>query len=166
MAMPYLVGIVGVSNSGKTTLIERLLPLLRARGLRVGTLKHDAHGFDLDRPGKDTWRHREAGAEAVLISGPGQLALMRRLEGPTDPQTLADTYMPDMDLVLVEGYKRFDLPRFEVVRAANSTAPVCAPEELAGLVTDLPLAYGTVPVYGLDDAETVAQRMLALAGLT
>lgn len=162
--MPFLVGIVGVSNSGKTTLIERLVPLLRARGLRVGTIKHDAHGFDLDRPGKDTWRHREAGAEAVLISGPNQLALMRRLDGPTDPQTLADAYMPDMDLVIVEGYKRFEFPRFEVVRAANSTAPVCAPAELVGLVTDVPLAYGAVPRFDLNDVESVAARIVALAG--
>jgi molybdopterin-guanine dinucleotide biosynthesis protein B len=89
---------------------------------------------------------------------------MRALEGPTDPQALADAYMPDMDLVLVEGYKRFAFPRFEVVRGANSAAPVCAPEELVGLVTDLPLDVGRVPRFALDDVEGVAARVLALSG--
>ncbi|MNK43988.1 Molybdopterin-guanine dinucleotide biosynthesis adapter protein [compost metagenome] len=162
--MPAIIGIVGVSGSGKTTLIERIIPLLRERGLRIGTLKHDAHGFDVDKPGKDTWRHREAGAEVVVISGPEKIACIRRVAEAPSPEALIRSLMPDMDLVLVEGFKRFGFPKLEVVRAANSQSPVTPPDGLSGLVTDLPLSLPDVPSYGLDDLEAIAHRIVELAG--
>lgn len=159
--MPAIFGIVGLSNSGKTTLIERLIPILRLKGLNIGTLKHDAHGFDIDKPGKDTWRHREAGAEAVVISGPDMVAVLRRTRESQDAVDLIERYMADLDLVLVEGFKRYAFPKLEVVRAANSREPVCAPGELSALVSDLSFPDLALPVFGLDDTHAIADHIEA-----
>jgi molybdopterin-guanine dinucleotide biosynthesis protein B len=160
--MPAIVAIVGASNSGKTTLIERLLPLFTARGLRVGTIKHDAHRFEVDHPGKDSYRHREAGAEVAVICGDGKLVIQARVGLTPPPEVIVAACMADLDLVLVEGFKQAALPRLEVVRGANSQRPLCEPTELAGLVTDLPLRYPGVPTYGLDDVAAIAARILEL----
>jgi molybdopterin-guanine dinucleotide biosynthesis protein B len=113
-------GIAGYSGSGKTTLIERVLPQLAARGLRVAVIKHTHHDFDIDRPGKDSWRAREAGATAVLLASDHRTALLT--EHPDAPPTLGDllTNLPPCDLVLVEGYKREPIPKLEVHRKANA----------------------------------------------
>ncbi len=110
-------GIAGYSGSGKTTLIERVLPQLTARGLKVAVIKHTHHDFDVDRPGKDSWRAREAGAAAVLLSSDHRSALLT--EHRNDPPTLTAllAQLPPCDLVLVEGYKREPIPKLEVHRA-------------------------------------------------
>lgn len=111
------IGIVGYSGSGKTTLIERLIPLLKAKGWKIGTLKHDAHRFDIDKPGKDTYRHREAGAEAVIINSKDRLALMveQSLTLSIDQQ-IGILAQFQVTAVLVEGYKESDLPKIGVLR--------------------------------------------------
>lgn len=152
------VAVVAPSGTGKTTLIERLLPALRRRGYRVATLKHDAHGFDMDRPGKDTWRHAQAGAAAVAISAPGRFALITAVAGDLPPERavalLAAAAAPD--LVLVEGYKAGPFPKIEVFRAGVSDRLLCSGDPLLlAVVSDTPLDV-PVPRFALDDAEALA----------
>ena len=119
-----VLGIVGWSGSGKTTLLTKLIPLLRARGLMVSTVKHTHHGFDMDRPGKDTYRHREAGAHEVLVAAGTRWALLHEVVGPEPdlPELLAR--MQPVDLVLVEGYKTHPFPKLEVHRPALGKPPI------------------------------------------
>lgn len=118
-------GIAGYSGSGKTTLIEKLIPEIRSRGLRVSVIKHAHHGFDLDRPGKDSWRHREAGAQEVLMLSSGRWVLMHELRETPEPtleQQLA--ILSPCDLVLIEGFKAAPVPKVEVYRPANGKPPL------------------------------------------
>lgn len=119
-----VVGITGWSGSGKTTLLVALLPLLTGAGLRVSTVKHAHHGFDLDQPGKDSWRHRAAGASEVLIASGLRWALLHENAGdePELPELLAR--MAPVDLVLVEGFKRHPHPKLEVHRPALGKPPL------------------------------------------
>ncbi len=152
---PALVAVVGKSDSGKTTFIEGLLPELRARGLHVGTVKHDVHGFDIDTPGKDSWRHAQAGAEAYAIAGPDKLAFITRLERPLGLAELARRYFAGVDLVVAEGFKREAPHRIEIFRTgAGHTTPLCAPDESLALVTDAALEHPHR--FALDDAAGVA----------
>ena|SRR3990167_2281385 len=108
-----ILSIIGKSKSGKTTLIEKLIPELNSRGLRVGTVKHAHHGFEIDHPGKDSFRHREAGAEIVVLSSKDKIAMQRNIQEETSLNEIIQTYFPnDLDLVLVEGYK--DEPGFKI----------------------------------------------------
>ena len=116
-----VVGFAGYSGSGKTTLVEGLIPALKALGQRVSVIKHAHHSFDIDQPGKDTWRHREAGAFEVLVSSSRRLALMREFEveaAPSVHHLIAELY-EGVDWVLVEGFKSSDLLKVEVWRAAS-----------------------------------------------
>lgn len=159
-APPALVAIVGKSDSGKTTLIEKLLPELRALGLRVGTVKHDAHGFDIDHPGKDSWRHGRAGAEAYAVASPDRLAFVTNLDRELTPAEVALRYFAGFDLVVAEGYKRTAPHRVEVFRAgAGHAEPLCAPGEALALVTDAPLEHDHR--FALDAASDLARFLAA-----
>ncbi|MCU0662235.1 MAG: molybdopterin-guanine dinucleotide biosynthesis protein B [Myxococcota bacterium] len=157
--MPKALSIVAKSGTGKTTLLEKLIPALKRRGRRVAVIKHDAHRFDIDHPGKDTHRLYQAGADAVLISSAEKLALIRRCEHATPIEQLIETYFPDMELVLTEGYKHGPLPKLEVHRKERSTELLCRgqnrDETLVAVASDEQLALD-VPVLELEDIEAIA----------
>ena len=151
-----VLGIVGWSGSGKTTLLTSLIPLLRAGGLTVSTVKHTHHGFDMDRPGKDTYRHREAGAREVLVAAGTRWALLHEVTGPepTLPELLAR--MQPVDLVLVEGYKSHPFPKLEVHRPALGKPPIWTEEpDIVAVASDAPITCDRI-VLPLNDAARIA----------
>jgi molybdopterin-guanine dinucleotide biosynthesis adapter protein len=158
-----VLGFCGLSGSGKTTLIERLLPVLRERGLRVSVIKHAHSGFDIDRAGKDSWRHRQAGAFEVLLASDERLAKLREYDVPGHPsvhQLLAELH--ECDWVLVEGFKHADVPKVEVIDPARQDAPPLYPDDpfVVALVTDAPRALPVPtqrPVFARADAQALAQ---------
>jgi molybdopterin-guanine dinucleotide biosynthesis protein B len=161
-----VVGFAGFSGSGKTMLVERLIPALKMRGLRVSVVKHAHHDFDIDRPGKDTWRHREAGAFEVVVASDRRLALMREFEQPAQLSVhhlIAELY-EGVDWVLVEGFKQSNLLKIEVWRAAVGK-PARYPDDdfIAAIATDSPqsLPQATLrPTLDLNDPDTVAQWLV------
>lgn len=163
-----VVGFCGYSGSGKTTLIEQIIPRLRAAGQRVSVLKHAHHAFDVDKPGKDSYRHREAGAFEVLVASSRRMALMREYEVEGDPnvhQLLAE--LAECDWVLVEGFKHADLSKIEVWRAANDK-PVIYPDDpfVSAIATDSPALLPTatqLPLLDLGNADAIAQFLLTQA---
>lgn len=169
-----VVGFAGYSGSGKTTLVEQLIPVLKKRGLRVSVVKHAHHSFDIDRPGKDTFRHREAGAFEVVVASSNRFALMREFEKPsamTVHQMIAELY-DGVDWVLVEGFKDSDLLKIEVWRAPTADyvgKPVRYIDDdfIVAIATDAPeqLPQATQrPVLNLNDAEAVADYLLSAQG--
>jgi molybdopterin-guanine dinucleotide biosynthesis protein B len=159
-----VIGVAGWSGAGKTTLLTRLIPHLIAKGLRVSTLKHAHHAFDVDVPGKDSWRHREAGAAEVLVSSGKRWALMHELRGADEPKLPALlAMMSPVDLVIVEGFKRERHPKIEVYRAANGKPPLFPDDPgIVGLATDAALET-TLPVARLDDIPAIAAMALKSA---
>ncbi|OGO04720.1 MAG: molybdopterin-guanine dinucleotide biosynthesis protein B [Chloroflexi bacterium RBG_13_54_9] len=145
-----IVCIVGKSNVGKTTLLEGLIAELKLRGRRVATVKHDVHGFEIDQPGKDSWRHAQAGSDAVVISSPQKLALIRHTDHDSSLEEIARLIGDDFDIVLAEGYKNSTLPKIEVHRKALGEGLLCSPDELIAIATDEHL---DIPVWqcSLDD---------------
>ena len=165
-----VVGFAGYSGSGKTTLVEQLIPALKARGLRVSVVKHAHHSFDIDRPGKDTHRHREAGAFEVAVSSRNRFALMREFEQAADMtvhQMIAELY-DGVDWVLVEGFKDSDLLKIEVWRAPTPAYPgkparYMEDDFVVAIATDSPeqLPHATLrPVLDLNDADAVADYLI------
>ncbi|MGE5615768.1 MAG: molybdopterin-guanine dinucleotide biosynthesis protein B [Bacillota bacterium] len=161
-----ILGIAGYSGSGKTTLIERVVPLLVAEGLRVSLVKHAHHEFDLDQPGKDSYRHRHAGCSEVLISSSRRWALMHELRGGPEV-SLSDLLkkLSPCDLALVEGYKSEPIPKIEVHRQA-AQAPLLHPEDpnVVAVATDEPLDT-TLPQLDLADPAAVARFIVHHLGL-
>ncbi len=158
------LGISGWSGCGKTTLIVTLIPRLRARGWTVSTLKHAHHDVDLDTPGKDTWRHREAGAQEVILATGRRWALLHELREEPEP-SLADllTYLQPVDLVLVEGWKRGAYPKLEIWRLINESQPPRFPDDptIIAVASDLsldPARYGRpdLSMLPLNDVEAIA----------
>ena len=157
-----IIGLAGWSGSGKTTLITKLIPCLLARGLRVSTLKHAHHGFDLDKPGKDSFVHRIAGATEVIISSAKRWAILHELR--EEPEwDLADLVakMSPVDLVLVEGFKRDAFPKLEIHRAENGK-PLLHPDDphIVAVACDSALADAKVPVVDLNDIDAIADLLL------
>ena len=161
-----IVSIVGKSGSGKTTLIEKIIPELVRGGWRVATIKHSRRGFDIDREGKDTWRHRKAGARMTVMASPGQIAVIETpdKESDKDPDmgALRDRFIHDVDIVLSEGFKGNEYPKIEVFRAAMKREMLCAKEDnLIAVASDMPMDID-VPRFDLDDAEGIARLIIDL----
>lgn len=162
-----VIGFSGFSGAGKTTLVECLIAILRRNGLRVSVVKHARHGFDIDRPGKDTHRHREAGALEVVVASNKRLALMREFEREAElsVHTLIAELYDGVDWVLVEGFRDSDLQKMEVWRAqTGKTARYMDDDFVTAIATDspdqLPVATG-LPVLDLNDPEAIAQWLLS-----
>jgi molybdopterin-guanine dinucleotide biosynthesis protein B len=161
-----IIGIAGYSGSGKTTLIEKVIPVLVREGLRVSLIKHAHHEFDVDQPGKDSWRHRHAGCAEVLISSSKRWALMHELRGAAEPGLTEQLkHLSPCDLVIVEGYKSEAIPKIEVHRRDGHT-PLLHPEDphVVAVATDEPLATD-LPQFAIDDAEGVARFIAQHLGL-
>ena len=152
-----IVSIVGKSGVGKTTLLEKLLLELRKRGLRVATIKHDVHGFEVDREGKDSWRHKQAGAHTVVISSSWKLALIRDVEKDLTLEEIREKFIQDVDLIVAEGYKKDVQPKIEVFRKGRYESLLCTREDnLVAIVSDQEFDMG-VPCFSLDDAKGLAE---------
>ncbi|MBW2622197.1 MAG: molybdopterin-guanine dinucleotide biosynthesis protein B [Deltaproteobacteria bacterium] len=155
-ALPPIVCFIGRSNSGKTTLIEKLLPALNRLGIKAGTIKHDVHGFDIDKPGKDSWRHKEAGAKRTVISSPAKLALVQDTDHDFTLDELAG-FFKGLDLILAEGYKREQKPKIEIFRPEADERPLFDGNgTLIALVSDTETGLD-VPVFGLEDIDGLAE---------
>lgn len=152
-----VISIVGKSGVGKTTALEKVIREIKRRGYKVGTVKHDTHGFDVDRPGKDSWRHAKAGSDAVVISGPRKMALIRQLESEVPLDDIVPL-MGDLDLVITEGYKKGDKPKIEITRRERGTQLLCRPDELIGIMADYPVDM-PVPQFSLEDAAGVVDLL-------
>ena len=157
MGKPVAIAVSGVKNSGKTALIEAMLPILTAAGLRTAVVKHDGHAFQPEPPGTDTGRLLAAGAWGAAIFDGEKYKVVRR---ETVDETALIARFPEADLVLLEGFKGSGWPKIEVVRGAVSSAPVCDPATLLALVTDLPLSLPGVPTLALGDAAGAAAVVL------
>jgi molybdopterin-guanine dinucleotide biosynthesis protein B len=156
-------GFTGRSGAGKTTLIERLLPVLIDRGLTVSTMKHAHHGFDMDRPGKDTWRHREAGAQEVMVVSGERWALLAEHREPGEPDVdrLIERMTP-VDLLLIEGFRAHSHPKIEVFRPTLGHDLLWRPNsDIVAVASDEPIAGLGVPVLNLDDVAAVADFVAA-----
>ena len=159
-----VIGLAGWSGAGKTTLLTRLIPHFTGEGLRVSVIKHAHHKFDVDAPGKDSWRHREAGAAEVLVASEQRWALMHELRGAAEPR-LAELLgkLSPVDLVVVEGFKCEPLRKIEVHRAANGK-PHLFPDDpgIVGIASDAPVET-RLPTVHLDDIPAVAGLLLRSA---
>ena len=160
-----IIGLAGWSGSGKTTLITKLIPRLIARGIKVSTLKHAHHGFDLDQPGKDSFFHRAAGATEVIISSAKRWAILHELraEPEWDLRALVSKMSP-VDLVLVEGFKRDAFPKMEIHRVANGK-PLIHPDDphIVAIASDVALPQAKIPVVDLNDIDAIADLLLKRA---
>ena len=156
-----IFGFAGWSGSGKTTLIERVIPRFVRAGLKVSLIKHAHHRFDVDHPGKDSYRHREAGCSEVLVTSGQRWALMH--EARDEPEATLEEQIARMspcDLLLIEGYKYYPLPKLEIYRGANGKPPLYTKDEyIVGLATDTPIACH-LPQFGLEDYDVITAFVL------
>jgi molybdopterin-guanine dinucleotide biosynthesis protein MobB len=163
-----MIGVMGFKNSGKTTLIEKLVAEITRRGLRVSTIKHAHHDLDLDQPGRDTYRHREAGATEVVAVTANRVAIQHQLHGSPEPSL--DEIMARMipvDLIIVEGYKFGDHEKIEAHRPANGEELIAARDaNVVAVATDAPLSGISAPQLDLNDVNQVTDFILNHLGLT
>jgi molybdopterin-guanine dinucleotide biosynthesis adapter protein len=159
-----IVSVVGNSGAGKTTLLEKLIRELKRRGYRVAAIKHDAHNFQMDHPGKDTHRLAEAGSDVVMISAVHRLALLENVDEERSLDDLAAMVSGRVDVILTEGYRQAAKAKIEVSRRDFGSELVAPPQDLLALVTDQQFEVD-VPRFGLDDAQGVADLLERRFGL-
>lgn len=158
--MPPVIAFVGKPDCGKTTLLEKLIPALNRRGLAVGTIKHHVHEFEMDREGKDTWRHKRAGARVVALSAPTGLGVIRDCDRDHEAAELAARHFQECDLVLAEGYKQTGLPKVEVFRATVHDGPLEGRDRTwLALVSDV-RPEGELPWFGLEEVDALADFLV------
>lgn len=157
--IPIVCFVAARSGTGKTTFLEKLIKEIVSKGYDVGTIKSDAHGFEMDKPGKDSWRFAQAGSKATAIIGPDKFALIQKTTVKRDLEEVA-ALMEDVDIILVEGYKFSDRPRFEVVRSEMGTEIVSPLEHLMGIITDVKDLFVPVPIFDLNDVQGVAELII------
>ncbi len=150
-----VISVVGNSGAGKTTFLEKLIRVLKSRGYRIAAIKHDVHNFQIDHPGKDSWRLTQAGCDVVILSSAERLALLEEVRAERTLDQLVDMVSGQADIVLTEGYRGASAQKIEVSRRAHSTALTAALDDLIAIVTDQPFDYD-VPQFGLEDARAVA----------
>jgi molybdopterin-guanine dinucleotide biosynthesis protein B len=154
VAMLPIISVVGTSKTGKTTLIEKLIPELKERGYRIGTVKHTAHDFDLDKKGKDSWRHKAAGADTVVIASREKIVMVKD-ENMAGLERIGK-YFDDVDLVITEGFKKENRPKIEIYRSHKNNLPLCQNDKtVIALVTDTDIRVN-VPVFGLEEIKSLA----------
>jgi len=155
-----ILSLVGSSNSGKTTLMEKLISGLVAKGLRIATIKHSHHQPEMDTPGKDSWRHKQAGASTSLLVGPEKMLMVSDVDETLNPQLLTARLFSDYDLVLVEGYASVPGPKIEVLRAERSSALRCDESELIAVATDVTDLQVSVPLLDMNDTPSIIDFIL------
>lgn len=154
MSIP-IVSIVGKSSAGKTTLLEKLIPELVKRGYRVATVKHDVHSFEIDHEGKDSWRHKKAGAHTTVISSPLRVALVEDVDHDQTLDEIRKEYIKRVDIILAEGYKGNPFPKIEVFRSELRHTPLCKKEDnLLAIASDIKLDIG-VPCLDINDFQSL-----------
>jgi molybdopterin-guanine dinucleotide biosynthesis adapter protein len=157
---PPVVSVVGNSGAGKTTFLEKMIPEMINRGLKVGTIKHDVHGrFEMDKPGKDSWRHKHAGASTIVISSPNRIGIVLDVEYDHSLDELV-SFFSGMDIILTEGYKQDHKPKLEIFRPEITKEPLCKNDEnLLAFISDVPIEFG-VPVFSTGDIKGVADFLI------
>ena len=150
--------VVAFSNTGKTTMLEKLIPELRSRGLRAAVIKHDAHEFEIDKPGKDSWRLTQSGATVTVVASQTKAAILENRFIPIDELIARIT---DVDIILTEGYKHGPWPKIALQRGGNDKPFPLEPGECLAVMTDVPVEAGKTPVLGLDDIKRLADIIIA-----
>lgn len=154
--MSKVINIVGSSsNVGKTYLLEGLIKEIKSRGYSIATIKHDVHGFDIDKKGKDTYKHREAGSETVIISSKNRLAMIKELKEETELESIIEMVL-DKDIIFVEGYKKSNLRKIEVFRKGVSTELITPKEKLIAVASDINLEITDINIVNKEDYKSLA----------
>jgi len=153
-----VISFVGRSDCGKTTYLEKLIRELKLRNFKIAIVKHDVHGFEIDKPGKDTWRHAQAGADVVCISSPQKMAMIKKVDEELKLEEVIQ-YIDGVDIIFTEGYKREAKTRVEVFRKAACDSPLCGNTELLAMASDVVL-YDDVPTFSLEDPAPMADFLV------
>lgn len=153
-----VVSFIGYGNSGKTTFLTKVIAEVKRRGLKVAIVKHDVHDFEMDKPGKDTWRHAQAGADIVCISSPQKMAFIKKVEQELTLDEIMQ-HIQNVDIIFTEGFKQEHKPKIEVYRQASAQSPIGKRDDLLAVVSDINL-YDGIPHFGLDDEERLTEFII------